>query len=144
MPLIDTIYVITTFVYCSISTSGQRSYYKERTQRNTLSLIHSVCMLFNRRSGILLRQSLIVAPLLSLNGVLGISLFSRLSPNWNRLFFIVPTSLDMSKPAHSQCRSKKTPSPGIARLSEFKRAQPAGTTGACHYVLVFSILDFKQ
>jgi hypothetical protein len=34
--------------------------------------------------------------------------------------------------------------PGLARLSALKRAQPAGTTGACHYILVFSILDFKQ
>jgi hypothetical protein len=41
-------------------------------------------------------------------------------------------------------RTNKTPSPGLARLSALKRVQPAGTTGPCHYVLVFNILDFKQ
>jgi hypothetical protein len=45
------------------------------------SLIHSARMLSMRRSGIFLRHSFIVAPLLSLNGTLGISSFCRLSSN---------------------------------------------------------------
>ncbi|HBE92016.1 MAG TPA: hypothetical protein DDW55_05625 [Gammaproteobacteria bacterium] len=70
------------------TTPGYRSL-PERTQRITISSIHSPCMLFMRRSGSFLRHTLTVAPLLSLNGTVGISSFCRLSPNWNRLFFII-------------------------------------------------------
>lgn len=43
-----------------------------------------------RRSGIFLRHSFIVAPLLSLNGNSGMSFLCRLSLNWCLLFLIVP------------------------------------------------------
>jgi hypothetical protein len=94
----------------------ENPYNKERTQRNTLSLIHSACMLFNRRSRIFLRHSLIIAPLLSLNGVLGMSLFCRLSPNWNRLLLIaLPLRIwAIIRALLVHYRTNKTPSPGIA------------------------------
>lgn len=54
---------------------------------------HSACVLSLRRSGIFLRLSFIVAPLLSLNGTLGMFVFCRLSLIRNLLFLTVPTSI---------------------------------------------------
>ena len=62
---------------------------RQRTQRITISLIHSPCMLFTRRSGRILRHSLTVAPLPSLNGKLGLSLFCRLPATWHLLHVII-------------------------------------------------------
>jgi hypothetical protein len=50
-----------------------------------------LAMLAVRRSGILLRHSVMVAPLLSLNGTPGISFLSRLSLNRDRLCVLMPT-----------------------------------------------------
>ena len=66
------------------------------SQRITISLIHSDCKLSMRRPGIFLRHSFIVAPLLSLNGVLGMTCVCRLLLNSDLLFLIAPTSQDMS------------------------------------------------
>jgi hypothetical protein len=78
--------------------------HKDRIQLIAISLIHSARMLSMRRSGIFLRHSFIVAPLLSLNGTLGMSSFCRLGMssfcrlllNSDLLFLIAPTSQDMS------------------------------------------------
>jgi hypothetical protein len=61
---------------------------KDETQLITISSTHSACILFMRRSGIFLRHFLIVAPLLSLNGKLGMALFCRLSSFRSLLFFM--------------------------------------------------------
>jgi hypothetical protein len=50
-----------------------------------------------RRPGIFLRHSFTVASLLSLNGTLGMSLFSRLSPNWDLLFSILLAPQDIEQ-----------------------------------------------
>ena len=55
--------------------------------------INSPCMLLKRLSGISLRHSLIVAPSLSLNGKLGVSLLCRLSLSGSCLLFIISTTL---------------------------------------------------
>lgn len=84
------------------------------SQRITISLIHSACKLSMRRSGIFLRHSFIVAPLLSLNGVLGMTCFCRLLLNSDLLFLIAPTSQDMSnseKTLSFHYRPKKHPLP---------------------------------
>jgi hypothetical protein len=57
-------------------------------QRITISSIHSTCILSIRRYEIFLRHSVIVAPLLSLNGTLGMSSFCRLLLNSDLLFLI--------------------------------------------------------
>jgi len=83
--------------------SGWSDYYHDQVKRglkaniykyigampNGLSSpIHSACMLPICRSGIFLRHSFIVVPLLSLNGTLGMSFLCRLLPNSDLLFLI--------------------------------------------------------
>jgi hypothetical protein len=67
-------------------------------------------MLPMRRSGIFLRHSFIVAPLLSLNGTLGMAVYCRLSLIWDLLFLIVPIPL-----GHEQLL-ERYPFPGGQRL----------------------------
>ena len=67
----------------------------------TTSSIHLAYMLFKRRSGIFLRHSLIVAPILSLNGPLGMFLRCRLLRNSDLLFFTHPRFSILIRPSIS-------------------------------------------
>lgn len=66
-----------------------RRHYIEQTS------IQSTLILSCRLSGTVLRFFLIVAPLQSLNGTLGIDLYWRLSPGWVLLLFITPPPMEL-------------------------------------------------